>query len=241
MLIENYLDTELLEKYEFHNYNHALEILTQAFSVEWEELMSCLRQFSITIAELRESGGNETRIPRKFDKILYPCGWRETRIKGDLHIQFFPRKEEQRGRFSTVPFEERITDGYIDGHNIDFLKGRVAFDLEWNSKDQTFDRDLMAFRTYYDCNIISVGVIVTRSLELNDIFRTVLDYDSHSGAWKPILRKYGSSTTWMGKLLPRMDSRRNGGCPVLAVGIRKGCIADWEEDYTDERTVRNLN
>lgn len=32
--------------------------------------------------------------------------------------------------------------GYIDGHNIDFVKGKVAFDLEWNSKDQTFDRDL---------------------------------------------------------------------------------------------------
>lgn len=44
--------------------------------------------------------------------------------------------------------EDRKT--YIDGHNIDFIKGRVAFDLEWNSKDQTFDRDLLAMRTYYD-------------------------------------------------------------------------------------------
>lgn len=35
-----------------------------------------------------------------------------------------------------------ITTREGNGHNIDFLKGRVAFDLEWNSKDQTFDRDL---------------------------------------------------------------------------------------------------
>lgn len=48
----------------------------------------------------------------------------------------------------------------IDGHNIDFLKGKVAFDLEWNSKDQTFDRDLLAMRTYFDCGLIDVGVIV---------------------------------------------------------------------------------
>lgn len=43
----------------------------------------------------------------------------------------------------------RISD-YIDADlldNIDFLKGRIAFDLEWNSKDQTFDRDLLAMRT----------------------------------------------------------------------------------------------
>lgn len=42
--------------------------------------------------------------------------------------------------------------------SIDFLKGRVAFDLEWNSKDQTFDRDLLAMRTYYDCDIVSDGL-----------------------------------------------------------------------------------
>ena len=80
-----------------------------------------------------------------------------------------------KGGFSSVPFEERVTENYIDGHNIDFLKGRIAFDLEWNSKDQTFDRDLLAMRTYYDCDIVSAGIIVTRSQELNDVFKTVYD------------------------------------------------------------------
>ena len=93
--------------------------------------------------------------------------------------------------------------------SIDFLKGRVAFDLEWNSKDQTFDRDLLAMRTYYDCDIVSVGVIITRAQELNDVFKTIYDYDTKSGTWKPILRKYGASTTWMGKLTSRLDSRRS--------------------------------
>ncbi len=87
--------------------------------------------------------------------------------------------------------------------------------MEWNSKDQTFDRDLLAMRTYFDCGIIDVGIIVTRSEELNDIFRSI-----------GILKKYGASTTWMGKLTDRLDSRRNGGCPILAVGIKKSCIED---------------
>ena len=45
---------------------------------------------------------------------------------------------------------------------------------------------------------------------------------------EPLLRKYGASTTWMGKLTYRLDSRRNGGCPILAVGIKKGCIEGYD-------------
>ena len=230
MSTKNYIPKDLLEKFEF---------ITQAFPKEWKELVECLRRLEITTNDLREAGGNETNIPKKFDDVLYPYGWREIRISGDLNIKFFPRQAEQRGRFSDVPFEERITENYIDGHNIDFLKGRVAFDLEWNSKDQTFDRDLLAMRTYYDCDIISVGVIITRAKELNDVFKTVYAYDKNSKKWKQILSKYGASTTWIGKLLYRLDSRRNGGCPVLAVGIKKKCITDWTEDYIDEHAPRD--
>lgn len=34
MPIENYIDADLLEKFEFHSYGHALEILHDAFPVE---------------------------------------------------------------------------------------------------------------------------------------------------------------------------------------------------------------
>ena len=197
MDLREYIAPDLLEKFEFYSYNHALEIITQAFPAEWSEIVDCLRQLRITTDDLRESGGNETKIPKKFDDVLYPRGWREIRISGDLHIKFYPRQAEQRGRFSQEPFEEKVIPGYIDGHNIDFLKNRIAFDLEWNSKDQTFDRDLLAMRTYYDCDLVSAGIIITRSAELNDIFKTIYDYDGKTRQWKPILRKYGASTTWM--------------------------------------------
>jgi hypothetical protein len=239
MDIKDYIEEDLLKKYEFHNYNHALEIITQAFQGEWEELVDCLRKLDITINDLRESGGNETKIPKKFDDILYPYGWREIRITGDLIIKFFPRQSNKRGKFAKKYNDELTIKGYIDGHNIDFIKNRVAFDLEWNSKDQTFDRDLLAMRTYYDCDIVSAGIIITRSEELNDIFKTVYDYDKRDNKWKPILRKYGASTTWIGKLLDRLKSRRNGGCPILAIGIKKNCISDWTEEYIDEHNPIN--
>lgn len=212
------------DKFEFHSYGHAWEILKEAFPEEWAELLYCFEKLQFTIDDIRRAGGNESPIPKKFDDILYPRGWREIRISGDLVVKKFPRKTiQRRGRFADEPFETDTISGYIDGHNIDFLKNRVAFDLEWNSKDQTFDRDLLAMRTYFDCGLIDVGVIVTRSEELNDIFRVVLDAQGAS-----LLRKYGASTTWMGKLLYRLESRRNGGCPVLAVGIKKGCIKGYD-------------
>ena len=97
----------------------------------------------------------------------------------------------------------------------------------------------MAMRTFYECGIIGVGVIVTRSESLNNVFKTVYDYDERSGIWKPVMRKYGASTTWMGKLLPRLDSRRNGGCPIVAIGIKEDCIIDWDEGYRDEHADRD--
>ena len=217
MDIEKYIDNDLLNRFEFYNYGHALEILHDAFPAEWNELQECLRKLRLTLADIKKAGGNESPIPKKFDDVLYPYGWREIRISGDLIVKKYPRQTAQRrGRFADQPYETETIKGYIDGHNIDFLKNRVAFDLEWNSKDQTFDRDLLAMRTYFDCGLIDVGIIVTRSEELNEIFRR-----------ENILAKYGASTTWMGKLLSRLDSRRNGGCPILAIGIRKGCV---EED-----------
>ena len=220
---EQYIDADLLSRFEFHNYGHALEILHDAFPKEWADLQDCLRRLKLSVADIRKAGGNESPIPKKFDDVLYPYGWREIRISGDLIVKKYPRQTAQRrGRFADEPYEVETIWGYIDGHNIDFLKNRVAFDLEWNSKDQTFDRDLLAMRTYFDCGLIDVGVIVTRSEELNDVFKALTD---ESG--KPLMKKYGASTTWIGKLTYRLDSRRGGGCPVLAVGIRKGCIQDY--------------
>jgi hypothetical protein len=102
---------------------------------------------------------------------------------------------------------------------IDYVKGKVAFDMEWNSKDQTFDRDLYAFRAFYETGIIDVGGIITRDVSLNPVFQSL-----------GIMKKYGASTTWIGKLLPRIRTRRHGGCPLFIVAIKSGCIADLENE-----------
>lgn len=213
------LPDDILRRYEIFNYNHAAEILTQSFPNELEEVLTALRTLSITKEDIISPGGNESPIPPKISMVLEPFGWREIKISGDLLIKFYPRAGKK-GRFSDAPNQEKIIENYIDGHNIDFVKGRIALDVEWNSKDQTYDRDLFAMRTYYECDIISAGIIITRSEKLNEVFKAY-----------GIMPKYGASTTWMGKLLPRLDSRRHGGCPILAIGITPDCITDWGESH----------
>jgi hypothetical protein len=185
---------DLRDLYDVRDYRHAAAILATEFPGEYDELCEALRQFRVTEAQILAPGGNESEIPKAMSKILRPLGWLEGKLRATLMVD-----------------DQSIQS---DSHKIDYLKGRVAFDMEWNSKDQTFDRDLYAFRVFFEYNKISVGVLLTRGLGLNDVFRRL-----------GVMSKYGASTTHMGKLLPRLESGRAGGCPLLVVGITpKGIV-----------------
>ena len=71
MDFERYIDRDILEKFEFYNYGHALEILHDAFPLEWGEIQDCLRQLKLTLNDIKKAGGNESPIPKKFDNVLY--------------------------------------------------------------------------------------------------------------------------------------------------------------------------
>lgn len=97
---------------------------------------------------------------------------------------------------------------HIPTHKIDCYKNRVGVEVEWNNKDPFYDRDLNNFRLLFDLSAVSVGVIITRCDELQVIFDQLGKGDS-----------YGASTTHWSKLIPRIEGRGAGGCPVLAFGI----------------------
>jgi len=211
MSLADYFPSKFLELYEVHSYRHAAEVLSAGCPDEFSELIDALGKFRITTADILAKGGNESQIPKRLASLLRPLNWHETRIHGDLVVTVETHKDT--GKVIT---ESRIDD-FMDGHKIDFVKNRVAFDLEWNSKDQTFDRDLYAFRAFHEAGIISAAVLLTRSADLNEVFKTL-----------NIMPKYGASTTWMGKLLYRMKAGRSGGCPVLVLGITPKLIKDWK-------------
>ncbi len=193
--IELHVPEDLRDLYEVYEYRHAAALLYSEFPVLYKEICDGLRTFRFTKAQLIESGGNESGIPKTFSSILRPKGWLEGKLSASLVVDGEPVQQ--------------------DTHKIDYIKGRIAFDLEWNSKDQTFDRDLFAFRTFFDYDKISVGILVTRSEDLNDLFREL-----------DIMHKYGASTTHLGKLLPRLKAGRGGGCPLLIFGITRKLLKE---------------
>ena len=193
--IELHVPSDLRDLYEVYEYRHAAALLYSEFPILYAEVCESLREFRFTRTQVTESGGNESGIPKTFSRLLRPKGW----IEGKLS--------------ATLTVDSQIVQQ--DTHKIDYIKGRVAFDLEWNSKDQTFDRDLFAFRTFFDYDKISVGVLVTRSERLNRLFKEL-----------GVMHKYGASTTHVGKLLPRLSAGRGGGCPLLIFGITEKLLLE---------------
>ena len=208
MVWQDYIPADIRSLYEIHDYRHAAAVLCNEFPAESAELLAALRQFRISVQDIIDPGGNESRIPKIVSKTLRPKGWCEDRLTAQLVVDNEPVQ--------------------TDTHKVDFLKGRVAFDLEWNSKDQTFDRDLFAFRSFFEFGRISLGVILTRSNALDQVFKRLGEYTDKNGLTRQVKDKYGASTTHMGKLLTRLKAGRNGGCPILVFGITPRLIFDWE-------------
>ena len=166
-IVQSKIPADIRAKYEIYSYRNAAVILRETRKKEFNEILSALRSFSITTDIIRTAGGNETQIPKIFSAALRPLNWRETRIHADLHVTLSWREEigkTKAGKAITGPKELLLRrDKYLDGHKIDYVKEKVAFDLEWNSKDQTFDRDLYAFNAFFLSGAIDAGILLTRS------------------------------------------------------------------------------
>jgi len=188
--------------YRVVEFKHAATILASDFPTEFAELCGALRAFRFTDDDVRVLGGNESPIPKAFSRLLRPR-WKEQILRARMVVD-----------------DQDVSE---DTHKIDYVKGRIAFDLEWNSKDQTFDRDLAAFRAFFEYDRISVAVLVTRDTDsMVPYFRKLGTFVDATGKTRKVIDKYGhegGSTTHMDQLLPRLEAGRAGGCPVLALGI----------------------
>lgn len=222
--IERVVPKDLRERFEFYSYRNAATILADSHPTDFNELVENLRRFSITTDMIRKPGGSKGPIAKLFEGF-FSSSWSEVRISSDLVVKLHHAK-----RKAAQPVAEYTRKGYFDGHRIDLLNGKVALDIEWNSKDQTYDRDLYAFGAFYEAGAIDVGIIFTRGLAMdNAFFQSLGPALTKEGdeAKTMTAAKFGASTTGMGKLLYRLEAGRNGGCPVLAIGITPSCVSDW--------------
>ncbi len=185
----------IAENYEIHEWRHASAILRNDFPEEYTDICDVLTAFRLRKSHIVVGGGRKSQVAASIDSSLAKRGWREksfaTSITVDDHVMKSPT------------------------HSVDCFKNRIALEIEWNNKDPFFDRDLNNFRLLFELRAISVGIIITRCDELQEIFDAL-------GRGK----SYGASTTHLSKLLPRVQGGGGAGCPLLVFGIGKSLYVE---------------
>lgn len=184
------LPHSIRERYETYEWKHACAIMSLDFPNEWSDLIDVLESFELKRSWIESGGGRKSPISKHVDSFLYKRGWTEKKFETSVLVD--SNKMES------------------PTHKVDCFKNGIAIEIEWNNKDPFYDRDLNNFRLLFNLRAISVGILITRSDELQDVFDEI-------GRGK----SYGASTTHMSKLLPRIEGGGGAGCPLLVFGITK--------------------
>ena len=215
--------------YDYKATRYADVILKEAFPSRFQDLTRALEMFAPTLDELRSGDGGRTVFVARFDQSLADQQEDGQAVWGKQNITI----EKALG------FEGNVAPiSKVRGHEIDMfglgsleqpLPG-IAVEMEWNNKDPFFDRDLINFQALHHEGAIAVGVIVTRSADLQNLISAVIR--SKDGGFK-----YGTSTTHWDKLVPRVNLGGGGECPLLLIGIRPERIEGIELAYAVRRKL----
>jgi len=180
----------ILEHYEVHESRHACAVLGADFPDELNDLCTVLHGFRLCKSHIIVGGKGRSKVSMSLDTPFYDLGWLQKKFATQIKV------------------DDDIRDSPT--HSVDCFKNKVGIEIEWNNKTEFYDRDLNNFRLLFELRVMSVGVIITRCDELQDIFDEIGRGNS-----------YGQSTTILSKLLYRIAGGSGGGCPILVLGITK--------------------
>jgi hypothetical protein len=144
------LPKSVTDKFEVAEKHHASSILASDFPNEWLDLTGLLAQFTLKRSQIMQPGGRKSTISLTIDEYFYQRGWLEHEFKIEVAAD---------GITTLAPT-----------HHVDYFRNRIAVETEWNNKDPFYDRDLTTFRLLFELNVLSVGVMITRASELQEIF-----------------------------------------------------------------------
>lgn len=141
--------------FQIESHSHAEAILSVDFAEVARQLEALLATATIPIEEIIGSGGGETKGTQRLRRALHDHGWRKHRF------------EIQR----TIDGVARESISHEVDHIARFPAGVVALEIEWNNKDPFFDRDLENYKRLHADGAISLGILITRGVSLQDEMR----------------------------------------------------------------------
>lgn len=210
---ERVIPPEVRARYDFAETRNAAAVLASTDPDAFAEVLGVLASFQLSAADITEPGGNKSTVASRLDREFRERGWREAAY--DTHLRSVLRVMPYRAAGERHEVEQE-TASSSRGYKVDNVKRRMAVDVEWHAKDGNLDRDVGAYRSFYDAGVIDAGIIVCRSFESIRALSIRLGRPDGFGT---------TTTTTIEKLSERLSRGDGGGCPVLAVAITDRCYA----------------
>lgn len=206
--------------------------------------MTYLSSYQLKTSDLMTPGGSKSLVVASLEELFYKDGWYETRVDTEQIIYKVAKRTGERKPIKLAPLDTfarlnlknneisvDVSTTYQEGYLIDALKGRLAVDIEWNAKDGNLDRDIAAYRAWYDLGLIDGAILITKEMEscrtlVNKIWDDFQSSISCLEPWrgKPSPVDLGTTTTTsLEKARERIKRGDGGGCPILVVGLTDRC------------------
>lgn len=241
---ERHIPDDVRRRYVFAETRDAAGVISAACPNEWQEVIEFLREFKLHTDSLMTPGGSKSKVVEDLEQLFYNHGWEETRIDSEQVIYKVPKKPREKkpvkldgdkgvaqttaerlgitGKYPHISVATTFQEGYL----VDALKGKLAVDIEWNAKDGNLDRDIAAYRAWYDFEQIVGAVLITKDLEscrelITNIWEDYIAKVPSAKDKNPPVDLRTSTTTSIQKAQERIKRGDAGGCPVLIVGITK--------------------
>lgn len=214
----NVLPADARNHWAFMETNSAAAIMKAVCPLEWSDIVDVLQNYRLDPRFWLKAGGNRGDIAAQIDSLFHQKGWRETRLDLETKGILYSKDGEKIGE---------LIPSYQEGYLVDNFKNRIVLDVEWNAKDGNLDRDLAAYRSWFDAGLIAAGVIITKDrLSLLNLARRLwLDHQQtlDEEARNPRLPIDLSTSTVTAFDKAEMRVRRGvmGSCPVLIIAANE--------------------
>ena len=222
-LVYNCQDTAVLQSsardhWAFMETNSAAAVIKAVCPSEWADITQILTAYRLDPRFWLKAGGNRGDIAEQIDGEFAKRGWRETRLDLETKGILYAKDGSKLGELPVIRQE-----GYL----VDNFKNRIVLDVEWNAKDGNLDRDLAAYRSWFDAGLITAGVIITkdrlallalaRSLWIS--YQNTLPVDQRNS--KLPIDLTTSTVTAFDKAQMRVRRGVMGSCPILIVAANE--------------------
>lgn len=201
----------------FMETNSAAAVMQAVCPVEWNDIVYVLSNFRLDPSTWLKPGGNRGDVASEIDEMFRGRGWRETQLNLETKAILLDKDKNPIAELPPV---------YQEGYLVDNFKNRIALDVEWNAKDGNLDRDMAAYRSWFEAGVLTAAVVITKDLGALRTLARRLWYEYQMTLPEPeqVLKlpiDFTATTTTLEKAALRMRRGVMGTCPMLIVAANE--------------------